>query len=82
MVRPQKVTNVSGNLYTEGLLDTSIATVAIVNGTMTVTGVAQGTTSVRVGNTMYTIVVTQVDLNTVDALTIEYWITERAADRF
>lgn len=70
-----KVTNVSGNLYTEGLLDTSIATVAIVNGTMTVTGVAQGTTSVRVGNTMYTIVVTQVDLNTVDALTIEYWIT-------
>lgn len=70
-----KVTNVSGNLYTEGLLDTSIATVAIANGTMTVTGVKEGNTSVRVGDTVYKISVSKVDLTKVEPLTVEYWIT-------
>ena len=72
-----KVTNVSGNLYTEGLLDTSIATVAIVNGTMTVTGVKEGNTSVRVGDTVYKISVSKDNLDTAPSLTIEYWITNK-----
>lgn len=72
-----KVTNVSGNLYTEGLLDTSIATVAIANGTMTVTGVKEGNTSVRVGDTVYKISVSKDNLDTASSLTIEYWITNK-----
>ena len=72
-----KVTNVSGNLYTEGLLDTSIATVAIANGTMTVTGVKEGNTSVRVGDTVYKISVSKGNLDTAPSLTIEYWITNK-----
>ena len=72
-----KVTNVSGNLYTEGLLDTSIATVAIANGTMTVTGVKEGNTSVRVGDTVYKISVSKDNLDTAPSLTIEYWITNK-----
>lgn len=72
-----KVTNVSGNLYTEGLLDTSIATVAIANGTMTVTGVKEGNNSVRVGDTVYKISVSKDNLDTAPSLTIEYWITNK-----
>lgn len=72
-----KVTNVSGNLYTEGLLDTSIATVAIANGTMTVTGVKEGNTSVRVGDTVYKISVSKGNLDTAPSLKIEFWITNK-----
>lgn len=72
-----KVTNVSGNLYTEGLLDTSIATVAIANGTMTVTGVKEGNTSVRVGDTVYKISVSKDNLDTASSLKIEFWITNK-----
>lgn len=72
-----KVTNVSGNLYTEGFLDTSIATVAIANGTMTVTGVKEGNTSVRVGDTVYKISVSKGNLDTAPSLKIEFWITNK-----
>lgn len=72
-----KVTNVSGNLYTEGLLDTTIATVAIANGTMTVTGVKEGNTSVRVGDTVYKISVSKGNLDTAPSLKIEFWITNK-----
>ena len=65
--------NVSGNLTTGP--DTSVALVSVSNGVMTVTGVSEGKTSVIVGNTKYTIIVTKEDLSKVDDLTIEYWIT-------
>ena len=65
--------NVSGNLTTGP--DTSVARVSVSNGVMTVTGVSEGKTSVIVGNTKYTIIVTKEDLSKVEDLTIEYWIT-------
>ncbi|MCD7757211.1 MAG: hypothetical protein LUH45_03480, partial [Clostridiales bacterium] len=45
--------------------------------TVTVTGVAVGTTYVTVGNTRYTINVTAEDLSSVTGLTVEFWITNR-----
>ena len=75
VVGATKTVSVEGTDVDITSLNKEIAEVSVVNNVMTITGKAQGTTSVRVGNTVYTIVVTQVDLNTVDALTIEYWIT-------
>ncbi len=43
--------------------------------TVTFTGVAVGTTYATVGNVRYTINVVAEDLNNVDPLTVEYWIT-------
>lgn len=43
--------------------------------TLTFSGVAVGTTSVKIGDVTYTIHVTAEDLNNVTPLTIEYWIT-------
>ena len=45
--------------------------------TLTFHGVAEGTTSVKIGGVTYTIHVTAVDLNNVTPLTIEYWITNK-----
>lgn len=56
-------------------LDTGIANVSVSNGIMTVTGIAEGTTRVTVGDTIYTIIVTTEDLSAVPPLTVEYWIT-------
>ena len=75
VVGQTKTVSVEGTDVDITSLNKEIAEVSVLNNEMTITGKAQGTTSVRVGNTVYTIVVTQVDLNTVDALTIEYWIT-------
>ena len=69
--------NVSGDMTTGP--DTSVARVSVSNGVMTVTGVSEGKTSVIVGNTKYTIIVTKEDLSKVDDLTIEYWITNSKA---
>lgn len=70
------VVTVSGTADTSKL-DTSIATVSIDNGTMTVTGVAEGETKVTVGDTIYTIKVTKEDLSAVTGQTVEFWITNQ-----
>lgn len=72
---------VSGTLDTTGL-DTTIAEVTIAGNKMTVKGLKEGNTSVRVGDTEYKINVSNIDLSTVTPLTIEYWITNaRAKDK-
>ena len=45
--------------------------------TVTFTGVSIGTTTVKIGNTTYTINVVAEDLSKVTPLTVEYWITNR-----
>lgn len=62
-------------------LDESVATVSISTDgtTMTVTGKAEGNTSVIVGNTKYLITVSTEDLEAVPPLKIEYWITNGRA---
>lgn len=65
---------VSGTPDTTGL-DTTIAEVTIVNNKMTIKGLKEGNTSVRVGDTEYKINVRNIDLSTVTPLKIEYWIT-------
>lgn len=72
---------VSGTPDTTGL-DTTIAEVTIAGNKMTVKGIKEGNTSVRVGDTEYKINVSNIDLSTVTPLTIEYWITNaRAKDK-
>jgi len=44
---------------------------------LTFTGVAAGTTSVKIGNIRYNITVVPEDVKNVSPLTIEYWITNR-----
>lgn len=68
------VEGVSGELDTNGL-DTGVATVTLAGNVLTITGISEGNTSVIVGNTKYTIVVTKEDLTKVTPLSIEYWIT-------
>lgn len=70
----QKQITVSGTLDDSGL-DTSVATVAISGTTMTITAVANGTTSVKVGGVQYNIIVADKNLNDVTPLTVQYWIT-------
>ncbi len=65
---------VSGTPDTTGL-DTTIAEVTIANNKMTIKGLKAGNTSVRVGDTVYNISVSKVDLTKVEPLTVEYWIT-------
>lgn len=73
--------DVSGTLDTTGL-DTTIAEVTIAGNKMTVKGLKEGNTSVRVGDTEYKINVSNIDLSTVTPLTIEYWIANaRAKDK-
>lgn len=67
---------VSGEADTS-MLDTSIATVSISDGIMTVTGKSEGETKVTVGDTIYTIKVTKEDLSQVIGLTVEFWITNQ-----
>lgn len=63
-------------------LDTEIAQVTIAGNKMTVKGIREGNTSVRVGDTEYKINVSNIDLSKVAPLTIEYWITNaRAKDK-
>ena len=74
------VTGAKKNITVSGILDekelnTSVATVSVVGTTMTITAVAPGTTSVKVGGVQYNINVTEENLNTVTPLTVEYWIT-------
>lgn len=68
--------DVSGTLDTTGL-DTTIAEVTIAGNKMTVKGIKEGNTSVRVGDTEYKINVSNIDLSKVAPLTIEYWITNK-----
>ena len=56
-------------------LDTTIAEVTIANNKMTIKGLKEGNTSVCVGDTVYKISVSKVDLTKVEPLTVEYWIT-------
>ena len=71
---------VSGDLNKKELNE-SVATVSISTDgtTMTVNGVAEGHTSVIVGNTRYNITVSTENLETVPPLKIEYWITNGRA---
>ena len=64
-------------------LNENVATVSVsADGTtMTVTGVAEGNTSVIVGNTKYLIKVSKEDLEAVNPLKIEYWITNSPVQR-
>ena len=55
--------------------DSSVVDVAVNGATVTFTGRKEGNTTVTVGDTIYTVRVTNVDLSEVDPLTIEYWIT-------
>lgn len=71
---------VSGRLNDDGL-NTDVATVSVDGTTMTVTGVAEGNTSVIVGNTKYNITVSKEDLEAVNPLKIEYWITNGPVQR-
>lgn len=72
----KKTFNVSDNSNIDTTyLDTNVATAEVVNGVLTITGVGEGTTSVIVGNTKYTITVTEEDLENVTPLPLEYWIT-------
>ena len=68
------VDGVVGDLDTTEL-NTSVATAELVNGVLTITGVGKGTTYVIVGDTKYTITVTEEDLTKVTPLKLEYWIT-------
>ena len=73
---------VSGDLNKKEL-DESVATVSISTDgkTMTVNGVAEGHTSVIVGNTRYNITVSTENLENVPPLKIEYWITNSPVQR-
>lgn len=73
---------VSGKLNIAGL-NTDVATVSISTDgtTMTVKGVAEGNTSVIVGNTRYKITVSTENLENVTPLKIEYWITNGQVQR-
>ena len=53
----------------------SIVSVAISGAKVTFTGLNVGRTTVAVGDTIYNVKVSDVDLSTVEDLTIEYWIT-------
>ena len=68
------VEGVSGELDTTEL-NTDVATVTLAGNSLAITGVGEGTTSVIVGDTKYTIVVTKEDLKKVTPLPLEYWIT-------
>lgn len=68
------VEGVSGELDTAEL-NTGVAKVTLAGNSLAITGVGEGTTSVIVGNTKYTIVVTKEDLKKVTPLPLEYWIT-------
>lgn len=68
------VDGVVGDLDTTEL-NTSVATAELVNGVLTITGVGKGTTYVIVGDTKYTITVTEENLDEVTPLKLEYWIT-------
>ena len=78
VLNQSKTVEVSGTLNTDGL-DTSVAEVSVSGTTMTVNGVAEGNTSVIVGNTKYLITVSTENLETVTPLKIEYWITNGRA---
>lgn len=70
---------VSGALN-DAELDKNVAEVSVSTDgkTMTVTGKARGETSVIVGNTKYLIKVSKEDLEAVNPLKIEYWITNKS----
>ncbi|MGM9537039.1 MAG: family 20 glycosylhydrolase [Candidatus Onthomonas sp.] len=57
--------------------DNSIVSVEISGATVTFTGLKVGTTTVTVGDTIYNVKVSEVDLSTVEGLTVEFWITNR-----
>ena len=82
VLNQSKQVAVSGALNKKEL-DESVATVSISTDgtTMTVTGKAEGNTSVIVGNTKYLITVSTEDLEAVPPLKIEYWITNSPVQR-
>ena len=55
----------------------SLAEAVPASTTVTFNGVSIGTTTVKIGNTTYTINVIAEDLSKVTPLTVEYWITNR-----
>lgn len=68
------VEGVSGELDTAEL-NKGVATVKLAGNSLAITGVSEGTTSVIVGGTKYTITVTEEDLENVTPLPLEFWIT-------
>ena len=57
--------------------DSTVATATLNNGTLTITGIKVGTTTVTTDNAVYTISVSELDLSTVSPLTAEFWITNQ-----
>ena len=55
--------------------DPSVVRVSTSGENVTFTGLKEGTTTVTVGDTIYTVTVSKEDLSAVTPLTIEYWIT-------
>ena len=60
--------------------DPSIVAVAVDGKNVTFTGLNVGKTTVTVGDTIYTVNVSEVDLSNVGNLTIEYWITNKRVE--
>lgn len=55
--------------------DSSVVSVSTSGSNVTFTGLKEGTTTVTVGDTIYTVTVSKEDLSAVTPLTIEYWNT-------
>lgn len=57
--------------------DPSVVSVSTSGSNVTFTGLKEGTTTVTVGDTIYTVTVSKEDLSAVTPLTVEFWITNQ-----
>ena len=57
--------------------DPSVVSVSTSGSNVTFSGLKEGTTTVTVGDTRYTVTVSEEDLNEVTPLTVEFWITNQ-----
>ncbi len=60
--------------------DTNAVEVSVSGSSITFRGLAVGTATVTVGDTIYTVNVTEEDLNNASPLTVDFWITNRPVD--